>query len=92
MTNVNPLWEDNSIQFPRLIAELLASDTFTFNIEDLKESMDLEEEDILELFDRAQGEWDGYLELQRPYNREETRESAARAAEVYVRQTGTESE
>lgn len=58
MTNVNPLWEDNSIQFPRLIAELLASDTFTFNIEELKESMDLEEEDILELFDRAQGEWD----------------------------------
>lgn len=55
----NDKWKDNSIQFPRLIAEIAA------NIEmkeqhwnDLKESMDISEDELNELFDRANDEWE----------------------------------
>ena len=57
MSNAN--WNDNSIQYPRLIAELQAVGAFRPSVmRDLCESMDLEHEDVLELVDRAVDEWD----------------------------------
>jgi hypothetical protein len=50
-------WNDNTIQFPRLIDEcqaVLTADQY----EQLCVSMDLEMADLMELFDRAQQEWD----------------------------------
>ena len=53
------LWEDNSIQFPRLLAEICATvDITPKDFEALQESMDLTEDEINELFDRAQEEWE----------------------------------
>jgi len=55
----NPLWEDNSLQFPRLLCEIMANVGFS---EDdyswLESSMDLERSDIDELFDRAHVAWE----------------------------------
>lgn len=55
MSNEN--WEDDSIQFPRLLCEIIATqqdvDFFT-----LAESMDLTVNDIYELFDRAHTAWE----------------------------------
>ena len=52
----NPKWASNMIQFPRLISEIVA--TQNLDMESLCESMDLEQSDIDELFDRAQSEWE----------------------------------
>lgn len=54
-----PLWERDDIQFPRLLAEIAG----TINIDRaamkaLADSMDLEPEEVCELFDRAQAEWE----------------------------------
>ena len=55
----NKIWEDISIQFPRLLAEICATvDISPEDFEALKESMDLSKEEINELFDRAQEEWE----------------------------------
>jgi len=52
-------WADNSIQFPRLIAELEAAGAFTPEVlTELRELMDLDTHDIMELVDRAQAQWD----------------------------------
>jgi hypothetical protein len=55
-SQTNPKWESNMIQFPRLIAEINA--TQELDIDALCESMDLEPSDIEELFDRADREWE----------------------------------
>lgn len=53
------LWDDNSIQFPRLISEAEAAGLFTLeNLESIGAEMDLDAEDICELIDRAQHKWD----------------------------------
>lgn len=49
-------WFDNSIQFPRLLAEIAA--TQDLNWDALCESMDLEVEDLDALFERADIEWE----------------------------------
>jgi len=52
-------WNDNSIQFPRLICELRAN--VAINEHDwqmLADSMDLKPSDIISLFDRADDEWE----------------------------------
>lgn len=55
----NAKWKDNSIQFPRLIAELDAMGVFTPEVLDaLKASMDLSYEEIAELRDRAEEAWE----------------------------------
>lgn len=54
--NTNPLWEDNGIQFPRLIAEISA--TQELDLQTLAESMDLTIADVNELFDRADIAWE----------------------------------
>lgn len=59
MSQENPLWERNDIQFPRLIAEINATVELTKRQRtELCESMDLEPSDIDELFDRADEEWE----------------------------------
>ena len=55
----NKKWNDNSIQFPRLIAEINACvDISEKDWIALQESMDLSEGDIMDLFDRANDEWE----------------------------------
>jgi hypothetical protein len=51
-----PKWENSNIQFPRLIAEIVA--TQEIDMEALAESMDLTLDDVHELFERAQTEWE----------------------------------
>jgi hypothetical protein len=55
-------WHDNSIQFPRLLAELNALGIHQFLKEaewqSLEASMDLERDKIMELFYRAEKEWE----------------------------------
>ncbi len=56
-------WTDNSIQFPRLIAELNAAGAFTAQVmEDLSVSMDLDADDIRELIDRAEAHWQNTID------------------------------
>ena len=65
------LWNDMSIQFPRLIAEMEAAGVFDLMDQqyehyegesgvkkDLLDSMDLEWEDVMHLVDTAQATWD----------------------------------
>ncbi len=55
-------WHDNSIQFPRLLAEIAATVELTEDQwDDLLASMDLETDDLRELFDRAQEAWEGIV-------------------------------
>lgn len=49
------LWARNELQFPRLLAEIAA--TQALDLVALSESMDLEEDAIDELIERAQTEW-----------------------------------
>ena len=52
-------WEDDSIQFPRLIAEIIANvniDDLAF--QDLQDSMDLSRAEVNSLFDRAIASWE----------------------------------
>ena len=54
-------WEDNSIQFPRLIAEAEAAGLWTADISVFNamcESMDLDTEEVFEIIERAQTVWD----------------------------------
>jgi hypothetical protein len=50
-------WEDNGVQFSRLLAEISATQD-TLDLEALAESMDLEVAQVNELFDRAQVRWE----------------------------------
>ena len=56
--NPKDLWEHNSVQFPRLISEIMATGVSEEQWDDLLTSMDLESDDLSELFDRAQEEWE----------------------------------
>lgn len=54
--NMDPgLWTRDDLQFPRLLAEIAA--TQKLDLEALGEAMDLEEDAIDELFERAQQAW-----------------------------------
>ena len=52
-----PAWENNNIQFPRLIAEILATQE-VIDVVALAQSMDLTIDDVEELFERAQVQWE----------------------------------
>jgi len=55
----NPKWEDDSIQFPRLLAEINACvDISLLDWQKLQESMNLSEGNILDLFERANQKWE----------------------------------
>ena len=58
---MNPLWEDNSIQFPRLISEWLAAGIPDEQWTAVRDSMDLSDDELNDLFDRAQAEWDSHV-------------------------------
>jgi hypothetical protein len=52
-------WQHNDIQFPRLLAEIMASGAIDENARiAICQSMDLLAEQLQELFDRAQTEWE----------------------------------
>ena len=52
-------WNNNAIQFPRLLAELQAAGAFTNAvINSLTDSMDLDPSQVFEIIDRAQFTWD----------------------------------
>lgn len=50
-------WQDNSIQFPRLLAEIRAVGLSDIQMEALSVSMGLEQARIEELFERAETEF-----------------------------------
>jgi len=52
----NPLWEGNLIQFARLLCEINATHELDFI--PLCESTDLEPEELIEVFDRADEVWE----------------------------------
>lgn len=53
----NKLWDNNLIQFARLLSEINATqDSIDFDA--LCESMNLEREEVNELFDRANDVWE----------------------------------
>ena len=61
------LWNDNSIQFPRLLAEILAAGCIEGELLDtVCDSMDLTPTDVYELFDRAETEWQRLKEVNCP--------------------------
>jgi len=61
------LWQYNHIQFPRLLSEIIASGCLTEEVCDtLLESMDLESDELSELFNRAQEEWKGIKNMNCP--------------------------
>ena len=50
-------WEDDSIQFPRLLAEIAATQ-YGLDLNCLAEAMDLSTNEVHELFDRADAAWE----------------------------------
>lgn len=52
----NAKWGNNAVQFPRLLAEIMA--TQELDMEALAESMDLSIDQVSELFDRADEAWE----------------------------------
>lgn len=53
------LWDNTGIQAIRLIGELCATDAFTNKVmEELRELMDVPADDLIELIDRCQEQWD----------------------------------
>ena len=59
--NENPLWLNNELQFARLLCEIVAAQD-DLDIEALKVSMDLQGDQVSELFDRAHDIWEGFKE------------------------------
>lgn len=55
-------WYDNSIQFPRLLAEIVATQD-NIDMPALCDAMNLEEHEVDELFERAQVKWDAIKDL-----------------------------
>ena len=51
----NPLWEDNELQFARLLCELVAND---YDPDLTALSMDLDDEELDELVERAHCVWE----------------------------------
>ena len=54
MSNAN--WQDNAVQFPRLLAEIMAN--CNLDMPAIAEAMDLSVEQLSELFDRADQAWE----------------------------------
>lgn len=55
-------WWDNTLQFPRLIAEAEAAGAFTVEIQEaMAVSMDLTVDRVCALIDRGQREWDNII-------------------------------
>ena len=52
----NEAWHDDSIQFPRLLSEIAASQDL--NIEEIASDMDLSPDEVNQLFNRAHAAWE----------------------------------
>jgi len=52
------VWQDNAVQFPRLIAEIRAVGLTESQWDDLLTSMDLRSEQLDQLFCRAERQWE----------------------------------
>ncbi len=50
-------WNDNSVQFPRLLTEIFMAGVTPEQLRDMEQSMDLSKGEILELFQRAEKEF-----------------------------------
>jgi hypothetical protein len=61
----NPKWEDDNIQFPRLLAEIRAVGLTQFQYDLLHESMDLARDDIDAILERAESKWQAIKEASR---------------------------
>lgn len=70
-------WSDDSVQFPRLLAEIMATQDH-LNLESLALAMDLDVADVCALFDRADRAW----ERAKASNDGETDESRAMALAI----------
>lgn len=57
MPDANAKWNNNLTQFARLLCEINATQE-NIDFAALAESMDLEEKEVHELFDRANDEWE----------------------------------
>lgn len=57
---MNPLWEDDQVQFIRLLAEISSTNLTSEIYSQLREATDLTNEEINELFDRADAAWQKY--------------------------------
>lgn len=55
---LNSRWEDNGIQFPRLLAEIRAAGLTAGQYALLKESMDLSKKEIDSVLERAEKAWE----------------------------------
>jgi len=62
------IWKDDSIQFPRLLAEIMAVGLTEKQWDDIETSMNIEEDELSELFDRAQTEWEEVKKKYCPIN------------------------
>lgn len=62
MTNPTSKWEDDALQFSRLLCEINATQELDF--EALADAMDLAVEDVESLFDRANDAWESAKEAQ----------------------------
>jgi hypothetical protein len=63
---MNDKWYDNSIQFPRLLAEILALGMLFPNQYDrICDAMGLTRDEVDELFERAEDEWTDIKERNR---------------------------
>lgn len=60
---MNENWNNNAIQFPRLLSEIYAN--CTIDLDTLCESMDLTPAEIMEIFERADNEWQAIKERTR---------------------------
>ena len=56
------LWKNDKIQFPRLLAEIRAMGLDDGEYEALGEQMDLTKDEIDELLERAETEWQAHKE------------------------------
>lgn len=61
----NHLWLDDSIQFPRLLAEIWANGIPLAQLNTICESMSITNDQLYELFDRADTEWERQKEITR---------------------------
>ena len=59
------LWEDDKLQFARLLCEIQATQS-KLNIKKLSEAMDLDKENIAELFERANNVFENSKLAHRP--------------------------
>ncbi len=57
MGTKDTLWDDDAIQFPRLLSEIMATQE-NLDIAELAISMDLDIADVHALFDRADDSWE----------------------------------